>query len=237
MELLHRRYYGPLLRSALPDIDKILCVSTEAIDFVHNVYEVPRAALEFFPLGGRIPQDAEYQSRRLRMRSELGVADDEILVVQTGKQTRRKRLLEALSAFSNAASSNMKFAIAGVVDPDISSQAKIQIDADKRIQFLGWKDSEGLTDLLCAADIYIQPGTQSVTMQHSLCCRCIVVLDETPAHLPYIRGNGWLISPTSTLEDIFHKLSYADLASMSDKSYKLACEILDYKTLATRVLA
>ena len=49
---------------------------------------------------------------------------------------------------------------------------------------------EELNDLLCGTDVYLQPGTQSVTMQNSLCARCAVVIDDVPSHRIHHEGIG-----------------------------------------------
>jgi 1,2-diacylglycerol 3-alpha-glucosyltransferase len=104
------------------------------------------------------------------------------------------------------------------------------------VTFLGWQTREQIDDLLCAADVYLQPGTQSATMQHSLSCRCAVILDDVPAHEVYQRDNGWFVRSDDELELALRALGAADLPAMQANSYALAKEILDYRVLAERVL-
>ena len=109
------------------------------------------------------------------------------------------------------------------------------ISIDDRIHFFGWKNLDDLTNLLCAADIYVQPGTQSVTMQHSFCCRCAVILDGVLSHRYYVTNNGWLIVRDGDLSAILQKALSADLRKMQQDSYLFAKEHLDYKELAQRI--
>lgn len=235
-ELLHRRFYGPLLRKALPEIDKVLCVSTEAMNFVEIMYGVPSEKLEFMPLGGRpIPMD-EYITRRKSTRRQLDLSSDNILVLQSGKQTRRKKLVEALRSFSSVSPPFARFYVVGTLQDDIRSEAERLIASDPRVHYLGWKSVEELTDLLCAADLYIQPGTQSVTMQHALCCHCAIAIDDVPSHKVYHRENGWLINQDTDLTTIFRQLFNADLPKLGRNSYKIAQQLLDYSNTAERVL-
>ena len=92
-----------------------------------------------------------------------------------------------------------------------------------------------MTNLLCAADIYVQPGTQSVTMQQSLCCRCVVILDKVKSHYPYVNENGWLIQSQEELNDIINSIDKVDLSKMQRKSFKIACKLLNYVTLSKRI--
>ena len=235
-EVLHKLYYRFCLRRAWPVAGAILCISTETMDFVESVYRVPRSKLEFFPLAGHPVQPNTYSERRARTRAELGIRSDQILFVQSGKQTRRKKLVEALLAFERRPLERFVMVIAGSLAADIRTEAEKLISRNPAIRFLGWKDVEALTDLLCAADIYLQPGTQSVSMQHSLCCHCAVIIDDVPSHHIYLNGNGWLINDVTPLEKILEEVGQADLATLQERSYEFAKNFLDYSMLSQRVL-
>jgi 1,2-diacylglycerol 3-alpha-glucosyltransferase len=236
--LLHELYYRSIIRSCHTSFDKILCVSIETMDFVRETYGVPRSELEFFPLGGRVFDDAEYAARRDRGRKVAGVGADQVMLLQTGKMGPRKKVLESLKAFIETPGDHLRFILAGSFDDSIKQEAEALIAKDTRIRFLGWKVSEELSELLCAADVYIQPGTQSATMQMSLCARCPVVLDDVPSHKPFLEGNGWLLKSTAELISVFRDIANhpAELLGMSKASLSIASRLLDYRTLAERVL-
>ena len=238
-EILHKRYYGPILRRALPQIEKLLCVSTETMDFVEDIYSIDRDRLEFFPLGGHPIPDQAYAKLRKTTRESLGVKDDQTMFVQSGKQTIRKKLIESLKAFAATSDPDFRLFIVGILFDDIREEAQQLIDADPRVTFLGWKSASELAEVLAAADIYLQPGTQSVTMQNSLCAHCAVIIDDVKSHAPYIRDNGWLINEKQTLPWIMADVSKrrSELKHMQDASYQLALEFLDYSELAKRVLS
>jgi glycosyltransferase involved in cell wall biosynthesis len=236
--LLHRLYYRWVIHRCIPTFDKILCVSLETIEFVKKNYGIPADRLEFYPLGGYVFADDEYFRRRSAARAECGIAGDQILLVQTGKMGRRKKVLESLDAFMKTEGANLRFVLAGVLDNEVRDEATQRIDADARISFVGWKTSEQLKDLLCAADVYVQPGTQSATMQMSLCARCPVVLDDVLSHRPFVDGNGWLVKDGKGLESAFTQIRNQPelLGRMSVRSREIAQRLLDYRLLAARIL-
>jgi len=234
-DVLHRLFYGPILRWSLPRAEKLLCISTETMDFAHDLYQVPRDRLEFFPLGGRPVPDSEYADRRLETRHSLRLNADTIALVQSGKQTKRKKLLESLAAFGQWKTAKARLFIAGTLDDEIRDQAMAMIGADERVIFLGWQSVDDLTSLLCAADIYLQPGTQSATMQHALCCRCAIILDDVPAHQVYHQDNGWLISEQQGLSAILENIHQSSLESMQSRSHQIALDLLDYDKLSRRI--
>lgn len=132
----------------------------------------------------------------------------------------------------------LRFVLAGILDDEVRDDAMRRIAADSRISFAGWKTSEQLKDLLCAADVYVQPGTQSATMQMSLCARCPVVLDDVLSHRPFVDGNGWLVRDFAGLKTAFAEIrdQPASLARMSARSRQIAQHLLDYRSLAARIL-
>jgi glycosyltransferase involved in cell wall biosynthesis len=235
--LLHYSYYRTIAKLCLNAIDKILCISVDTINFVHDFYGVPSSKIEFYPLGGIVFDDACYAETRQVTRKKYEISDDQILFVQSGKLDRTKKLLESLRCFSAASDSRFRFLIAGHLQDDIHAEVETLINQDARIHFLGWKKPEELRHLLCAADIYLQPGTQSATMQMSLCCRCAVILDDVPSHEPFIDGNGWLIGTKLSLAQAFNIVcETADcLPQMSARSAEIALKLLDYKSLAARL--
>lgn len=236
LEVLHKRFYAPILRNAMRFSGPLLCVSKTVMQFAENIYCVPRERIEFFPLGGRIIEEQVRRSLRLSFRKKMNISDNEVLIVQSGKQNKLKKLTSSLRAFAQVDNPNLKFMIVGILQDDIRSECERLIAEDLRVEFIGWQDASALTEILCAADVYLQPGTQSATMQHSLCCGCAVVLDNIEAHLPYVSGNGWLVSTENDLKNTFMEVAQADLEKYKAVSLELASNMLDYVKLAERIL-
>lgn len=236
--ILHGLYYKFVARKAIKHLTKVLCISLDTIEFLHTLYKVPRGKLEFFPLGANIFSDAEFEQRRQHGREQLGLNENHIMLLQSGKQTEQKKLIETLENFQTTTSVNLRLYIAGSLSESIKEQAEALINNDERIIFLGWQDAKQLGDLLCSADVYVQPGTQSATMQMSLGARCAILLDNVLSHEPFYDNNGWLINDEAEMKDIFKQIeqSAMDLSGMGERSYKVASELLDYKVLAERIL-
>jgi len=234
--ILHGLFYKAIIKYSISAYRKVLCVSTEVMDFAEKIHGIDPLRLELFPLGGQVLDDLDYAVRRKRVREFYDVGCEDVLFVLTGRLSRRKRLRWGLEAFASNRDPRFKLLIAGVIDEDVRDEVSHLLGADSRVRYVGWCDSESLTDLLCAADIYFQPGTQSATMQHSLCCRCAVLLFDYPSHRTYFRCNGWLFADDEGLRRAMAEASFADLKGMSDSSLEVARELLDYRSLAKRVL-
>lgn len=237
--LLHHLYYRSILKLALPGIDGLLCVSTESVDFVNLVYGVCLGRLEYFPLGGKLWSDGDYIMTRERVRKEFGWGDDVRVFVQSGKIDAAKRLDQTLDAFAQISDPRARLVIAGQLFADVHDVLAPRIESEPRITHLGWVDPQRLRELLCAADAYVQPGSQSATMQMALCCRRPVILDDVPSHRALISDNGILVNNRKQLVDAVAKIcamSSSELLRMSGRSAEVAARLLDYKKQAERLL-
>ena len=119
----------------------------------------------------------------------------------------------------------------------MKSKLEPLIEKDKRVNFAGWKVADELIEYLCAADLYVQPGSQSATLQNAICCGCPIMLYPHKSHKPYLRGNGYYVKSKEDMKRVFKEiLNHPNLLrTMSDNSEKIAKELLDYKKLAARL--
>jgi 1,2-diacylglycerol 3-alpha-glucosyltransferase len=237
--LLHFGFYRQIIRHCLPAIRKVLCVSQESINFAQKMYGIAPEQVEFYPLGGNVFDDESYTAVRHAKRAEYGWNEQTIVFVQSGKIDRSKKLVDSLSAFTSLHGSNFRFVIAGKIMSDIESEVNAFKALDSRIQDLGWVEPTQLHELLCSADVYVQPGTQSATMQMSLCCRCAVVLDDVISHRLLFDDNGFLVRDATGLSEAFIKLSQMprqNITVMGQRSLGVASKLLDYKQLSRRIL-
>lgn len=236
-EILHRRFYAKIVKRSLPYIDKVLCISIECFDFLEKLYRIPREKMELYPLGGVIFNDVEWKDKRFKVRKALDLNENDILLVHSGKMDIYKRTEDLLKAFIQIKSKRFKLILIGSLTKDIEEKINILIGSDQRIKFIGWKDSTTLLEYLCAADVYVQPGSQSATMQNALCCRCPVMVYPHKGYKPYIKNNGFYVKTVDDMVNVFNKIDSNPkmLQIMSNSAYNVACKLLDYSKLAERL--
>lgn len=235
---LHYLFYRPVILRALPEIKKVLSITQMTTDFAHDFYGIPKQKIEFFPLGGHPLADKTYTQKRDTARKALGIGEKQIVFIQSGKQNASKKLLVSLKAFLETADPSFRFLIVGIIMDDIRQEAEALIASDTRIDHLGWKSPQELEDLLCASDVYLQPGSQSSTMQTAVCCRCAVILEDLVSLRSYVDGNGWMLGDPSELLPVLKSISddTAELRAKQDRSTQLAVEVLDYSKISQRIL-
>ena len=234
--ILHKIIYQHCVDLIEPYTEKFLAISYDCKLFLMNVYGVPENRIEMFHLGGFVFSDEAYKSRKTKCRSELGISDDDILLVHSGKIDALKRTDELIKAFKKCKDSKLKLVIIGSI-PDEMKSLLTEIEEDKRIRFLGWKSGEELLDYLCAADLYVQPGSQSATMQNAACCRCALALYPHESHKQLWQDKVFYVETAEDMTSLFHKVCENPVI-LEDKrklSYSEAKETLDYRKLAARI--
>jgi hypothetical protein len=235
--LLHGVFYRILIKFTLSSIEKILCVSKETEAFMHRLYSIPTKKLEFYPLGGTIPEPDKKVAWRQEFRRDHGISKDATVLIHTGKMGIQKKTLELVERFVRLNNPVIRLLLVGSFDPEIRSEIERYMKKDERIIATGWLNSQDLIKALCAADCYVQPGSQSATMQVGICCGLPVVLERNTSHQPYVNGNGWLITGLDDLTLVLEAIGEDPrvLNSMKNASTQIANNLLDYRVLAKRL--
>lgn len=238
LHVLHRGLYRYLTKKAFPYLEKYFYISDECRQFSHEIYDIPNEKMAFYPLGGTLLSDEEYAAVRAKRRAELGLVENDRLYIHSGKLDALKRTDELLCAFSAVEDPHAVLAVIGSIPKEREAVLLPLMEADKRIRYLGWRTGEELQEYLCAADLYCQPGSQSVTMQNALCRYCPVMLYPHPSHTAdYDRGEVIWIKTQADMEMVFRSLAAdpAQLKPLRENAEKLARELLDYRRLAARL--
>ena len=207
LNLLHRRFYKYLAKKAEPFLAKYLYIGEDEKAFSVINYKMSPDNMEFYPLGGVVFKREQYEFKRKSIRESLGLQRDELLLVHSGKLTKRKRTEELIRAFSSVPEMKAKLIVIGSIPEDSKERMTNLINADDRIEYLGWKNSSELTDYLCACDLYCQPGGVSATFQNAICCNCPVLTYRHAAYKAYDYGNLVWIETETDIEIAFRKIN------------------------------
>lgn len=236
-QFLHKIYYKKIIHKCLPFIDKILYITFDTYTFLKDVYGIPDIHLVFFPLGGILPEKEQRENVRKKIRSELNLTDDHILLIHSGKLDTRKRTTEVVLAFRQIPDQKLRLIIIGSMDEEVHSSTSIHINADSRIHYLGWMNSDSLRDYLCAGDLYVQLGSQSVTMQNALCCGCAAALYPFKSHEFLLKESVFYIESTEDLVEVIKNVltDRSVLESKRKESFQIAKNELDYKKISALI--
>ena len=226
--ILHRLLYRSVIKLTKRYFDCVYYISLETKKFIEENYRYFGKSL-FLPLGGEVLSDSEYNSKRDRFRNKYNIGKDEIVFFHSGKLDKSKKTIELLSSYIQSKTSSRLF-IAGSVSEDIKLEFNNLVSISKSIVFLGWLNSAEISDAFCGSDIYLQPGTQSVSMQQALCSRCVAALYPYSSH-EFLLGDDYLrIENASDMYKLFVDIGSGkyDLNSIRIKVHSIALDILDY---------
>lgn len=231
-KLLTRGFLAYVNRS----IEKILYISYECRDFLRDMYHLSEDRMEFYPLGGDLPDEKVKNEIRQDIRQKMEL-NDKIVFVHSGKLDKGKKTRDILSAFSRVADPRFVLLVIGSIPKEEQAAITQLIEADSRIIWLGWVNSTELKGYLFAADVYLQPGTQSATLQVAMCCGLSVVIHPYFSHRPYLNGNGFYVENENDLRKTFEAISENPqmLSKMGERSLEIAKDLLDYRKLAARL--
>lgn len=236
--VLHRMFYRRLTRKILPYLEKYWYIGFSEKEFSIRCYGVPELKMEFFPLGGWIFSDAEYEKKRMIKRAELGLEPDELLLLHTGKLDSLKKTEDLLRAFAAVPQMRAKLAIIGSIPTEMEPILHPLIEQDSRVVYLGWKKAEELLEYLCACDLYCQPGSVSATMQNAVCCGCPTMAYPVDTYVQVLDyGQFFWVETQADMEKVFASVQQTPqiLQEKTQKAWKCARELLDYRALAARL--
>lgn len=235
--VLHRHFYKRYLKKALPYIDKVFYITKETKNFLSEFYKVPDSKLDFLPLGGLISDEKVRSDVRKKVRKQLGLSNNDILCVHSGKMDKFKKTADIVNAFTRVPDSRLRLIIIGSMDTDVKAAVEAGINADKRIEYLGWKTKGELLSYLYAGDLYIQPGGQSVTMQNALCAGCTAALYPYESHKFLLGDNVFYIENEADIENLLVRIvsDNSTLKNMKERSFTLAKNVLDYKKIVKKM--
>lgn len=234
--ILHRLFYKRIALKCLKYIEKVLYISEETRIFLHDFYEIPSEKLEFFPLGGFIIEEKEKKEIREKVRKELKISEEDLILIHSGKLDKLKKTSELLEEFSRIDNKKIHLIIIGSI-PSENTVIYNLIEKDKRIKYLGWKTGDELLEYICASDVYMQPGSQSSTSLTAICCGLPILLYPSISYKKMFDTNVFWAKDKSEIKEALEKIVKNPniLENMSKRSYEIAKDILDYKKLSARL--
>lgn len=236
MNLLHKQYYKYLIQKTIPFLEKYYYIGANEKKFNMEVYKVPETIMEFFPLGGILPEKDKYDYVRKKKREELGLAEEELLLVHTGKLDAFKKADALLNAFYTVKELNAKLIIIGSIPNERDKILRKLIERDKRVTFLGWKRPDEMMEYLCASDLYCQPGSVSATLQNAICNFLPVLAYPFQAYRDIDCGNFIWVKKQNDIVKAFKDIMNGKISldKLKKETVRCAENILDYKKLAKR---
>lgn len=169
-----------------PRVTTFFGVAEEACDFLRQAQGIPLEKIQHLPLG----LDAETFSARpagaAALREHLGLPEDALLIMQTGKLTPDKapHLLSLAAAPLMVQDHRLHLVLVGGGSEDYMAEVEdplIRAGVQDRLMRLPLVPAAELATYFTAADIVVFPGGSSLSCIEAAGCGAAVVMTDLPA--------------------------------------------------------
>lgn len=162
--VLHRILWRKCAQSILPYTKKFYGVLPARVDFLVNMYGLPKEKCELLVMGADDEAVAAAEAKKAEghIRTKFGIAKDDFLIMTGGKidpwKTQTLLLMKAVAQVKNP---KVKLIVFGSIDKALKEEFESLCIADKVI-YAGWIQAKDSYDYFAAADLAVFPGRHSV---------------------------------------------------------------------------
>jgi len=147
-----------------PFARKFYGVLPARVDFLRNIYRLPKEKCELLVMGADDEKVLEAKAPEVRraLRKKYGIAEDDFLIMTGGKidlaKTQTLLLMEAVARIEDP---NVKLLVFGSLVPELEERVK-QLCVENKVMYIGWLQAEQTYQYFAAADLAVFPGRHSV---------------------------------------------------------------------------
>ena len=238
-KVAYKYIHGLFVMKARKYVKKVLYITKETKEYLQEMYNFSEEELEFYPLGGIIQSKEKQLEDRKYLVKQLNLNEDVIICGHSGKLDKLKKTEDLLNAFNNINDERLVLIIWGMIPENQKKVLTPLIERDKRVFFLGWKNSEESTKLMNAVDLYCQPGSQSISSQAALCCGCAEMLFPHSSYTDFYKNIAYYVREKKDMEVIFRKilLNREGFNDKKEETIEFAKKNLAYSKLSERYLS
>lgn len=168
-KILHGIIWKRLAHKALPYTEKFYGVTPARVDFLVDIYKLPKEKVELLPLGAddELVEKAKSPEIVADKRKEYGINSDEFVIFTGGKIDHNKpQTVELMKAVNQIQDINVKLLVFGAVSEELKGQFGEQL-SDK-VKYIGWKKSDEIYNEFSVADLIVFPGLHSVLWEQAV---------------------------------------------------------------------
>lgn len=160
-----RAHYAKKL---IPYVEKCFGVTPMRCRYVKDIYGMPEDRVEFLPMG---VDDEAIPTNRIQVRNdvrkELGLKDNDFVVITGGKIDKLKNTHVLLKALKMLNDSRVHLIICGLLTEEMT-YLKDVIDSMSNVHHLGWCNAERVMNCMVASDFVCFPGTHSTLWEQAV---------------------------------------------------------------------
>ncbi|MFL2145239.1 glycosyltransferase [Desemzia sp. FAM 24101] len=203
--ILHKGLWRHLAQKINPYVSKFYGVLPARVDFLHDVYKIPKEKIELLVMGAddEMIIKSLVPKNRKNLRQKLGIKEDEFLIVTGGKiDNAKKQVLLLMKAIKKLKNKKVKLIVYGSVIDNLMDEVQ-KLSEDDSIDYIGWIDNAQSYNLFSAADLLVFPGRHSVYWEQAVAMGKPLVVKywEGTTHIDI--GGNCIFLYKNTEEEIF----------------------------------
>ncbi len=166
--ILHKLLWGECARRALPYVEKFYGVVPARVDFLTDLYCLPRENVDLLVMGADDDKVAlSYTTSKENTRRMRGVKGSELVLLAGGKIDNNKSQILLLINAVKSMPENVKLIVFGSVSEDLKNQFFELIESEK-IVYIGWINAQQFYNEVYSADLVVFPGKHSVYWEQAV---------------------------------------------------------------------
>ena len=241
--ILHKIIWKKGAQTINPYVRKFYGVLPARVDFLVDIYKLPREKCELLVLGA--DDDAVEEANRLEekqsIRQKYGIADDDFLVITGGKIDKwKKQTLCLMEAIHNIKNDHVKLLVFGSVEDDLFEKVQALSDGEK-VYSIGWIPPAETYQYIAAADLAVFPGRHSTLWEETAALGIPMLCKDHPGtHHVDLGGNVRFLKNTGSeeieeqIEDLLNNMEKYD--KMKLVAREKGMKAFSYREIARRAI-
>ncbi|MBR4761199.1 MAG: glycosyltransferase family 4 protein [Clostridia bacterium] len=236
-KILHGIIWKCLAHKALPYTEKFFGVTPARVDFLIDVYGLPKEKVELLPLGADDDLVANNRKPEIRdnLRKRLGISDNQILIVSGGKIDHNKpQTLKLMSAVNVIDDDAVHLIVFGSVEDNL--KIGFNSELSNRVTYIGWKNIEEIYELFAAADIVAFPGLHSVLWEQAVGIGKPCIFKRIPGFDHIDLGGNCMFFESDSVDEYVRVIKQAiqNIAEMKKVAEERGIPTFSYRRIAEK---
>ncbi len=162
--ILHKLIWRCYARKLVPYVKKFYGVLPARVNFLTDIYGLPKEKCSLLVMGADdelVKKNGRAECRK-QLAQELGIREDDFIVISGGKIDQWKRqTLCLMKAVKEMTDKKIKLVIFGSVIEELREEV-LHLADNQKIFYIGWIDAKESYRYFAAADLAVFPGRHSV---------------------------------------------------------------------------
>lgn len=161
---LYRFWWKPCAKNIEPYTEKFWGVMPSRVDFLHDIYGIAQNKTDMLVMGADDESVERVENPEIRrmVRERFGILRDDFLIVTGGKiDASKPHTLLLMKAVREITRDNLKLLVFGSIAEELKNDFLSLCDG-KKVQYIGWAQSDQAYEYFASADLAAFPGKHSV---------------------------------------------------------------------------